>query len=126
MITTESTIVPFLLKYELTDEDKDAVADGTFSAPGCIAEYGANGIEISADDATEDVIRTLNDFGIPFIVSEIDSVESFCEPLLNGASTVYVDDIERYHQILKDWTVAMQERHNSSVEQLLADLKQNK
>ncbi len=126
MITTESTIVPFLLRYELTDADKDAVANGTFAVPSCISEYGASGIEIAAKDATPEIINALNDFGIPFIVSGVDEVKTFCEPLLNGAATVYVDDIEKYSKILKDWTVAMQERHNSSVEQSLADLKNNK
>ncbi len=126
MITSDSTIIPFLLKYELTKEDKDAISDGSFSAPECIAEYGASGIEISAKDATAETISALNDFGIPFIVSGIDSVESFCEPLLNGASTVLVNDIEKYSEILDDWTISMQERHSISVEQSLADLKKNK
>lgn len=126
MITTESTIVPFLLKYELTDADKDAIANGSFSVPAFISQYGASGIEIDSADATAEVIKTFNDFGIPFIVSGVDSVENFCEPLLSGAATVYVEDIEKYSDILKDWTVAMQERHNSSVEQSLADLKNNK
>lgn len=126
MITSDSTIIPFLLKYELTEEDNDAIADGSFSAPECIAEYGASGLEISAKDATSETINTLNDFGIPFIVSGIDSVENFCEPLLNGASTVYVNDIEKYSKLLDDWTISMQERHSISVEQSLAELKKNK
>lgn len=123
MITTESTTVPFLLKYTLTDADKDAIANGNFSAPECIAKYGASGLEIDVKDATPEVIKAFNDFGIPFIVSGVDSVKTFCEPLLNGASTVYVDDIEKYSKIVKDWTVAMQERHSNAVEQSLADLK---
>ena len=126
IITSDSTIIPFLLKYQLTKEDKNAVIDGTFSAPGCIAQYGASGIEIDAKDATPDVVQTLNDFGIPFVVSGIDSVSSFCQTLLNGASTVYVADINQSSDILDEWTVSMQERHSMSVEQSLADLKQNK
>lgn len=126
IITSDSTIIPFLLKYQLTKEDKNAVADGTFSSPACIAQYGASGIEIDAKDATPEVIQTLNDFGIPFIVSGIDSVNSFCQTLLNGASTVYVADIKQSSDILDEWTVSMQERHSISVEQSLADLKQNK
>lgn len=126
IITSDSTIIPFLLKYQLTKEDKSAVADGTFSSPACIAQYGASGIEIDAKDATPEVIQTLNDFGIPFIVSGIDSVNSFCQTLLNGASTVYVADIKQSSDILDEWTVSMQERHSISVEQSLADLKQNK
>lgn len=126
MITSDSTIIPFLLKYEFTKEDNDAISDGSFSAPGYIAEYGASGLEISSKDATPEAISTLNDFGIPFIVSGVDSVESFCEPLLNGASTVYVNDIEKYSKLLTDWTISMQERHSSSVEQSLAELKKNK
>lgn len=126
MITGDNTIIPFLLKYELTKDDKDAISDGRFSVPECIAQYGASGLEISTKDASAEVICTLNDFGIPFIVSGIDSIESFCETLLNGASTVYVDDIEKYAGILDDWTVSMQERHSISIEQSLAELKKNK
>ncbi len=126
IITSDSTIIPFLLKYKLSDEDKNAIADGTFTAPACIAEYGASGLEIDSKDATPEVLKAFNDFGIYFIVSGTDSVESFCEPLLNGASTVYVNDIEKFAEILDDWTVIMQERHSRSVEQSLADLKQNK
>lgn len=125
IITSDSTIIPFLLKYKLSDEDKNTISDGTFTAPECITKYGASGLEIDAKDATPEVLQTFNDFGIYFIVSGIDSVESFCEPLLNGASTVYINDIEKFSEILKDWTVIMQERHSVSVEQSLADLKNN-
>ena len=126
LISSDSTILPFLLDYKLTDEDKTAIADGTFSSPECIAEYGASGIVISPDDATEDAVRTLDEFGIPFIVSKTDSMEEYCEVLLNGACCVCIGDIEKAAQILDDWTVSMQERHSRSVEQSLADLKQNK
>lgn len=126
MITSDSTIIPFLLKYELTKDDKDAISDGSFSVPESIAQYGASGLEISAKDASAEVVTALNDFGVPFIVSGIDSIDSFCETLLNGASTVYVDDIEKYAGLLDDWTVSMQERHSISVEQSLAELKKNK
>lgn len=126
MITGDSTIIPFLLKYELTKDDKDAISDGSFSVPESIAQYGASGLEISAKDASAEVVTALNDFGVPFIVSGIDSIDSFCETLLNGASTVYVDDIEKYAGLLDDWTVSMQERHSISVEQSLAELKKNK
>ena len=126
LINSDSTILPFLLDYELTDEDKSAIADGTFSAPECISEYGASGLVISAEDATPETVKTLNDFGIPFIISATDSEEKYCEVLLNGASSVCVSDIKRASQILDDWIVSMQERHSLSVEQSLADLKQNK
>lgn len=126
LINSDSTILPFLLDYELTDEDKSAIADGTFSAPECIAEYGASGLIISANDATSETVKILNDFGIPFIISATDSEEKYCEVLLNGASSVCVSDIKRASQILDDWIVSMQERHSLSVEQSLADLKQNK
>lgn len=126
LISSDSTILPFLLDYKLTDEDKTAIADGTFSPPVCIAEYGASGIVITADDATEDAVKTLNEFGIPFIVSETASMDEYCKTLINGACSVCVADIGKAAQILEDWTVSMQERHSRSVEQSLADLKQNK
>ncbi len=126
LIDSDSTILPFLLDYKLTDEDNATIADGTFSAPECIARYGASGIVIDAEYATEETVSTLNDFGIPFIVSGIDSVEEYCVSLINGAAYVHVSNIEKSADILGEWTISMQERHSSSVEQSLADLKQNK
>lgn len=123
LISSDSTILPFLLDYKLTDEDKSAIADGTFSPPVCITEYGASGIVITADDATEDAVKTLNEFGIPFIVSETASTDEYCKVLINGAFSVCVGDIGKAAQILEDWTVSMQERHSRSVEQSLADLR---
>ena len=126
LITSDDTIIPFLLEHKISKEEAQAVADGTFSAPESIAKYGASGIEIDISDATAEVIATLNDFGIPFIVTGISSTESFCKTLINGASTVYADDIELCSDILKEWTLSMQERHSSSVEQSLEDLKNKK
>lgn len=125
LIDSDSTILPFLLDYKLTDEDNTAISDGTFSAPECIARYGASGIVIDAEQATEETVSTLNDFGIPFIVSGIDNTEEYCASLINGAAYVHVSDIEKSADILDEWTTSMQERHSSSVEQSLADLKKN-
>ncbi len=123
LVTSDSTIVPFLLKYSITKEDTQRIADGTFTAPECIAKYGAGGLEIDLEDATPEAIEALNDFGIPFIVSGVDSTEDFCKVLLNGAGSVYVADIENSANILDEWIKAMQERYRSSVEQSLEDLK---
>lgn len=126
LVTSDDTILPFLLEHEISKEEKDAIANGTFSAPGSIAEYGASGLEIDVSDATAEAVEALDDFGIPFIVTGVGSADSFCRTILNGASTVLTDDIELCSDILEEWIVTMQERHSSSVEQSLEDLKNNK
>lgn len=123
LVTSDSTIVPFLLKYNFTQEDLQNIADGKFSAPECIAKYGASGLEIDEKFATEEIVSTLDNFGIPFIVSGVDSVDSYCKVLLSGAATVIVDDIKKSSDILDSWIEVMRERHRSSVEQLLGITK---
>ncbi len=123
LISSDITLAPFLLKYKIVEDDKNAIADGTFAAPECIAQYGASGLEIDIKDASPEVIGTLNDFGIPFIVSEIDSIKEFCVTLINGANTVYVDDIKKCADILDGWIEVMQERNRSELEQSFEDLK---
>lgn len=111
LVTNDDTIVPFLLKYEFTKDDLQKIKDGKFSAPECIAKYGAGGLEIDLKFATEEIISTLNDFGIPFTVSGIESISDYCRVLLNGTSTVIVEDIESATQVLDSWIEAMQERN---------------
>lgn len=112
LVTSDDTIVPFLLKYKITQKDRQAIADGRFSAPECIAKYGAGGLEIDADDITAETVSALNDFGIPFIVSGIESVSDYCKVLLNDASTVCVNDIELCANILDMWIESMQDRNS--------------
>lgn len=111
LVTNDDTIVPFLLKYEFTKDDLQKIKDGKFSAPECIAKYGAGGLEIDLKFATEEIISTLNDFGIPFTVSGIESISDYCRVLLNGTATVIVEDIESATQVLDSWIEAMQERN---------------
>lgn len=111
LVTNDDTIVPFLLKYEFAKDDLQKIKDGKFSAPECIAKYGAGGLEIDLKFATEEIISTLNDFGIPFTVSGIESISDYCRVLLNGTSTVIVEDIESATQVLDSWIEAMQERN---------------
>lgn len=111
LVTSDDTIIPFMLKYDFTADDLQNIADGKFTAPECIAKYGAGGLEIDHRYATDDVVSTLNDFGIPFIVSGIDSVSDYCKVLLSGASTVKVNDIEAATKVLDSWIEAMQQRN---------------
>lgn len=122
LVTSDSTIVPFLLKYDFTQEDIRSIEEGLFSAPDCIAEYGAGGLEIDCRFATEQIVTTLDDFGIPFIVSGIGSLEDLCKALLSGATHVVVDDIRMSADMLNDWIDAMRERHSISVEQSIKEL----
>ncbi|MBR6531732.1 MAG: hypothetical protein IKT61_04460 [Clostridia bacterium] len=116
LVTSDDTIVPFMLKYDFTAEDLQNISDGKFSAPGCISKYGARGLEIDSRYATEEIVSTLDDFGIPFIVSGTDSVRDYCNVLLNGAATVIVEDIETATQVLDNWIDAMRERSRTTVE----------
>lgn len=122
LVTSDSTIVPFLLKYDFTKEDIRSIEEGKFQAPGCINEYGAAGLEIDAKYSTPEIVSTLDDFGIPFIVSGIGSSAEFCEMLLNGATTVIVDNIKPIKDLLDGWTDAMRDRHSSILEQSIKDL----
>ena len=111
LVTSDDTILPFLLKYDFSAEDLQSIKDGKFSAPECIAKYGAGGLEIDRKFATEEIVSTLDDFGIPFIVSGTGNAGDYCKTLLSGASAVVVDDAEESRQILDDWIKAMQERN---------------
>lgn len=119
LVTSDNTIVPFLLKYDFTQDDLQRIEDGKFSAPECIAKYGAGGLEIDKRFATPEIVSTLDNFGIPFIVSGIESADDYCNALISGATTVIVSDIEKCSQVLDMWIDAMRERHSSSVEQLI-------
>lgn len=123
LVTSDDTIIPFLLKYSFTKEELQNIQEGKFTAPGCIAQYGASGLEIDAKYATNEIVTTLDDFGIPFIVSGIGSTSDFCEILLNGVSTVIVDNIQTISEVFDGWIDAMRERHKASVEQLLGITK---
>ncbi len=123
LINSDSTIVPFLLKYKLTQEDISSIESNTFVKPECIALYGASGLEINFDDATPEAVEALNDFGIPFIVSGINSTKDFCESLSNGATAVYVNDIESQIKVLDEWIKAIQERYQNSIKQALENTK---
>ncbi len=119
LISSDDTIAPFLLKYKITEDDKKLIKTDTFSVPECIAQYGASGLELDASDASLEVIKAFDDFGVPFIVSNVSSVKDLCTALLNGANSIYVEDIEKSADILDGWIKAMQERNRSEIEQSL-------
>ncbi len=121
LVTSDDTIIPFLLKYDFSKEELKSIREGRFTAPECIAGYGAAGLEIDKKYATAEIMSTLNDFGIPFFVSGIDSTKDFCESLVNGAMTVLVDDIKERRKTLDCWTLIMTERISEERNKSLAE-----
>ena len=122
MITTDDTIIPFYLTYDVTFDDSSAVDDGTFIVPQAISDYGASGIVIDRSDCSEKIMNAFADYGVPVIVTGISSGNQLCSALLNGAQTVYVNNIQNSAKIFSGWISNMQERFESSVAQSLKEL----
>lgn len=118
----EDTIVPVYLNYKITTDDLSAIDDGTFEAPYVIDKYGADGIVINYSDCRKKVVDALDDFGIPTVVSSVDTGSHFCSALSDNAKLVYVKNAEKSRKLLDRWIHAMQDRYQSSVEKSLEDL----
>ena len=122
MITTDDTIIPFYLTYDVTSADTSAIGSGTFTVPSAVGEYGASGIVIDRSDCSEKTMNAFADYGVPVIVTGINSGNQLCSALLDGAQTVYVTNIQNSAKIYSGWISHMQERFESSVAQSLEDL----
>lgn len=122
LITGDDTIVPFLLDYELTNDDLNAINGGAFSAPECLAAYGASGLVLDSESVTQKVIEAFNGLGIPLLISKAKNEVEFCDLLLCGAESVVADNTEKCRKILDEWISVMQKRYESSVEKSLSEL----
>ncbi len=124
MITSDDTIIPLFLDYEITSDDVKSAEEGDFRVPEFLSKYGAFGIVIKAESADEEIVKTLNIYSVPFIVDNVTSEEIFCEAALSNAVRIITDTPERSREIIDLWTIDMQERHASSVEKSLEELSQ--
>lgn len=122
LITSDDTIIPFYLDYDVTAQDVSAMKDGTFTVPEVLGTYGAIGFVIDRTDCSDKVISAFDDYGIPLIVKNINSGNQLCDALISNARTVYVSSIENSANILNGWIANMQERYESSVKSSLKEL----
>lgn len=118
MITNDDTIIPFFLTADIDS----SVNIDEFSVPEELALYGASGVVVSRTDCSAKLLQAFADYGVPVIVTEIESGSQLCSVLLDNAKTVYVKDIKNSSEILNGWISHMQDRYESSVEQSLKEL----
>lgn len=122
LIDTDDTIIPFLLNYKFSENELDSVKDGSFESPKIIEEYGATGLVINKSQITAELVDTLNDFGIIFIVDGIESKPELCKVLINNAVNAVVPDIAESKELLDTWAADMQSRYKASVEKSIKEL----
>lgn len=122
LISSDDTIIPFYLTYSVTAQDISAVNGGTFTLPEALATYGASGVALSYADCSEKIIEAFDSYGVPTVILGVDTGSQLCKALLDNAQTVYVKNISSSRKLLDSWTLKMQQRYESSVEQSLNDL----
>lgn len=122
LITTDDTIIPFLLNYEFSSDELSEIKDGRFTSPEIIERYGAAGLVIESTQLSPELSQALNDYGIPFIVDGIKDKKAFCEALTSGADNVVVSDTDGCKKVLDKWINDMQERYKASVEKSIKEL----
>ena len=81
-------------------------------------------LEYLENIALFEVVETLNDYGILFIVDGIESNSDMCKALLCGANNVIVKDIKKSRETVDEWTLEMQNRYKESVDKSIKALSQ--
>lgn len=122
LITTDDTIIPFLLNYKFGSDELSAINDGHFTSPEIIEQYGASGLVIENAQLSPELVQTLNDYGIPFIVDGIKDKKAFCKALTDGAENVVISDTDGCKKVLDKWIAETQERYKASVEKSIKEL----
>lgn len=122
MISSDDTVIPFFLDYNITSDDIKSAENGNFKVPDFLNEYGAFGIVIKSGTVSVEIAEALNIYSVPFIVNNTETESDFCESALNGAVRIVTENPSRSKEILDLWTVEMQQRYESSVEKSLEDL----
>ena len=111
LIGTDDTILPFLIDYTFTSEELDSVKNGSFSKPEALEKTGASGLVTDYSQLCDELVETLNDYGILFAVDGIEDTPDMCKALLCGAINVFVKDIKKSRETVDEWTLEMQERY---------------
>lgn len=122
LVTTDDTIIPFLLNYEFDSDELSNIKDGCFTPPEVTERYGASGLVVKSTQLSAELAQTLNDYGIPFIVDGIKDKKAFCKALTDGAENVVISDTEGCKKVLDKWVTDMQERYKVSVEKSINEL----
>ncbi|MDD6275307.1 MAG: hypothetical protein PUB20_00540 [Clostridia bacterium] len=118
LITSDDTIIPFYLNYSPSRS-----SDGS-EAYELIRKYGASGVMISSDDASQETISNLEDYSVPFCVYT-ESQTEFCKAALYGAENIITSDAASAKDILDRWISSMQKRNASSVSEYLKSINEN-
>lgn len=122
LIGTDDTILPFLIDYTFTAEELDSVKNGSFSKPEALEKTGASGLVTDYSQLSDELVETLNDYGILFTVDGIESTADMCKALLCGANNVIVKDIKKSRETVDEWTLEMQNRYKESVDKSIKAL----
>ena len=122
LIGTDDTILPFLIDYTFTSEELDSVKNGSFSKPEALEKTGASGLVTDYSQLSDELVETLNDYGILFAVDGIKDTPDMCKALLCGANNVIVKDIKKSRETVDEWTLEMQNRYKESVDKSIKAL----
>ena len=122
LIGTDDTILPFLIDYTFTAEELDSVKNGSFSKPEALEKTGASGLVTDYSQLSDELVETLNDYGILFTVDGIEDTPDMCKALLCGANNVIVKDIKKSRETVDEWTLEMQNRYKESVDKSIKAL----
>lgn len=122
LISTDDTIVPFLLDYTFESDELSAAKDGSFRKPDILEKKGAAGLVLDRTQITPELVETLNDYGIIFVTDGIENTVEMCKTLLDGANNVIVTDIKKAKETLDEWTEEMQKRYKASVDKSIKEL----
>ena len=122
LIGTDDTILPFLIDYTFTAEELDSVKTGSFSKPEALEKTGASGLVTDYSQLSDELVETLNDYGILFTVDGIEDTPDMCKALLCGANNVIVKDIKKSRETVDEWTLEMQNRYKESVDKSIKAL----
>ncbi len=124
LISSDDTIIPFLLDYAFSSEELASINDGSFKKPAVLEEKGAVGLVLDASQISSELVEILNDYGIIFVVDNIDGNDEMCRLILDGSDNIVVNDIKKSKEILEKWIEQMQERFKSSIDKSIKELSE--
>ena len=122
LISSDDTIIPILLDYTFGSDELASVKSGKFKRPDILEENGASGLVLDNSQITPELVETLNDYGIIFLVDGVDGTAEMCKTILNGTGNIIVTDIKEARETLDKWTGKIQERYKKSVDKSINEL----
>ena len=122
LISSDDTIIPILLDYTFGSDELASVKSGKFKRPDILEEKGASGLVLDNSQITPELVETLNDYGIIFLVDGVDGTAEMCKTILNGTGNIIVTDIKEARETLDKWTEKIQERYKKSVDKSIKEL----